>query len=174
VTPLARGLAVAALQVAIVAGVGGKLLLDRATLPRAWTATASYDPVLPIRGRYASLNLVVDVRGLEPRNGSNAIRPTGVALAVRDGRLTGDVRAAGTTGPGLHAVVERRGPRGAEWILAEPVLYFIPEHAADPAAATRRGEPLWAEVTVPPQGAPRPIRLGLRYGDRIEPLAGFD
>ena len=39
---------------------------DRATRPRVWVETAPYDPDLPIRGRYVSLQIVVDAPGIEP------------------------------------------------------------------------------------------------------------
>ena len=42
-----------------------------------------------------------------------------------------------------------------------PVAYFIPEHALDPSRP-QPGASLWAEVTLPPMGAPRPIRLEMR------------
>ncbi len=56
--------------------------------------------------------------------------------------------------------------------IPEPVTvaYFIPEDIADPSVRPE-GEALWVEVTVPPSGPPRPIRLGVRRGDgEIEPL----
>ena len=46
---------------------------------------------------------------------------------------------------------------------AEPLAFFIPEHAPDPTAL-RPGEELWAEVTLPRKGPPRPIRLGVKKG----------
>ena len=45
-----KGLAVAALHVAIVASLGAKLLADRATRPRVWARTAPFDPTLPDSG----------------------------------------------------------------------------------------------------------------------------
>ena len=53
-----KGLAVAALHVAIVASLGAKLLADRATRPRVWARTAPFDPNLPIRGRYVRLRVM--------------------------------------------------------------------------------------------------------------------
>lgn len=51
-----------------------------------------------------------------------------------------------------------------------PVVYFIPEHAADPSQRAA-GEQLWIECTLPPAGPPRPIRLGVKKGEGpIEPL----
>ena len=50
------------------------------------------------------------------------------------------------------------------------VPFFIPEHVPDPSVRAP-GETLWAEVTLPERGPPRPIRVGVRRGDGpIEPL----
>jgi hypothetical protein len=43
----------------------------------------------------------------------------------------------------------------------ETVSYFIPEHALDPSSLLP-GKELWAEVSVPSEGPPRPIRLKVR------------
>lgn len=158
-----RSLVLALVQVLLVAGVGGKLLADRARYPRAWAETRAYDPELPIRGRYARLAIVVapsDARSPEHGEWFNA------RLEVRDGRLYAVPDPAGAV------QIRPRHTRGesASWMLGESVLYFLPEHAADP---TRRapGETLWVEVTVPPDGPPRPVRLGVRVGETISPLA---
>jgi len=119
ITPIMRkGLIVAALHVAIVASLGGKLLVDRATRPRVWTRAAPVDPNLPIRGRYVRL--------------------------------------------GLEAIPERG-------LTSATVAYFIPEHVADPSRRAP-GEELWAEVTIPRAGAPRPIRLGVKKDGVLTPL----
>jgi len=57
---LRKGLLVALLHVAIVASLGAKLMVDRATRPRVWARTAPVDPDLPIRGRYVRLQIEVD------------------------------------------------------------------------------------------------------------------
>jgi hypothetical protein len=49
------------------------------------------------------------------------------------------------------------------------VLFFVPEHTL-PFERMRTIE-LWAEVTVPRKGPPRPIRLGVKKDGRVEPLA---
>jgi hypothetical protein len=54
-------------------------------------------------------------------------------------------------------------------MLAEAVAYFIPEHAADPTRL-QQGEELWAEVSVPASGPPRPIRLGIRRNGALTPI----
>ena len=56
---LRKGLLLGALQVALVASLGAKLAWDRHRLPRAWAKAATYDPNLPIRGRYLALQLEV-------------------------------------------------------------------------------------------------------------------
>lgn len=53
--------------------------------------------------------------------------------------------------------------------LSVPIAYFIPEHVPDPSIR-QPGEELWAEVTVPRAGAPRPIRLGVKKDGAITPL----
>jgi hypothetical protein len=60
-------------------------------------------------------------------------------------------------------------PNSAEVWLMQPVLYFLPEHAENPTQMARGGE-LWAEVTVPKAGPPRPIRLAVKRGDSFTPL----
>ena len=158
----ARGLVLALVQVLLVAGVGGKLLADRARYPRVWAETRAFDPELPIRGRYAALAVVVapsDGRAPEHGQSFNA------RLEVRDGRLSAIPDPAGPV------QVRPRRARGEspDWMLGESVLYFLPENAADP---TRRppGETLWVEITVPPDAPPRPVRLGVRSGAAIRPL----
>ena len=111
-TPLVKGLVVAALHLAIVASLGGKLLYDRATRPRVWVHVLPVDPDSPLRGRY-------------------------VRLRIAD--------------------------RGEE------IAFFIPEHVPDPSIRAA-GEELWAEVTLPRKGAPRPIRLAVKKNAVMTPL----
>lgn len=83
-TPLSKGLVIAVVQVSLVACLGAKLLYDRATLPRVWVKVAPYDPNLPIRGRYVSLQLVVEPYGTKD---SDSTSGGTVALRVENGRL---------------------------------------------------------------------------------------
>ena len=51
------------------------------------------------------------------------------------------------------------------------VLLFVPEHAIP--LETMRGSDapeVWAEVTIPRKGPPRPIRLGVKRAGQIEPV----
>jgi hypothetical protein len=50
-----------------------------------------------------------------------------------------------------------------------PVAFFIPEHIADPSVRAP-GEELWVEATLPPTGAPRPIRLAVKKNGVMSPL----
>jgi hypothetical protein len=152
---LARGIAVAALHCLIVLSLAGKYAFDRDRLPRVWAKTQSYDPNLPIRGRYASLRVQVE----DDSSGGGYYKS--VRLQVRDGHLEDEV----TRSEGVGVI---RLPNGA-WVLSEPVAFFLSEQAADP---TRRapGEELWVELSVPPKGGPRPLRLGVKKDGVLTPL----
>lgn len=111
-SPFAKGLLVAGLHVALIATLGGKLLLDRATRPRVWVHVLPVDPDSPLRGRY-------------------------VRLRVQE--------------------------------TNERLAFFIPEHVPDPSIRPA-GEELWAEVTLPRKGPPRPIRLAVKKDGVLTPL----
>jgi hypothetical protein len=52
------------------------------------------------------------------------------------------------------------------------VLYFVPEHTLpfEEQLFTRDAPEIWAEVTIPHAGPPRPIRLGMKKDGKIEPI----
>lgn len=164
---LAKGLLLGAAQILLVAGIGGKFLYDRANYPRVWVETAPYDPDLPIRGRYVSVALVIDAER-DPA----AKAPAGSAdlggfigrLEVRSDRLLAIEDAEGR-----HWVMRARCGEAQCWRLGDPLAYFISEHVEDPSRRPA-GETLWVEVTVPPKGPPRPIRLGVRKDGALTPL----
>ena len=165
-----RGLLVAIVHVALVAAVAGTLVYERATLPRAWVESAGVDPDLPIRGRYVALNLLFppasDIgRGPEP--GSSAVGRLEVrgdrAFAVTQRADDGPLRRDGMLFS-LGGTAD--SPR---WMLARPVAFFLPQHAPDPTRGVQPGE-LWVEVTIPREGPPRPIRLGVLRDGAIRPL----
>jgi hypothetical protein len=168
-SPLARGVVVAVVQVALLAGVGAKLLYDRATLPSAWIETAGIDPDLPIRGRYVALNLVPPVvtEGTLDPDAEHAYG----RVEVREGRAVGVLRGDAATPDDRHSLVfvRTKDAADARWRTLRPVVFFLAEHASDPTLGRRPGE-LWVEATLPPAGEPRPVRLGLHREGRIEPL----
>jgi hypothetical protein len=165
-TPQLKGLIVAAVQIALVASLGAKLLYDRATRPRVWARTAPYDPDLPIRGRYVSLQLIVEARGVSgPATSAKWQASQAVRLKIDNDRLIAEAAdpVAGYNGDDLHLrFIHRRNEQLA--VLDQPVAFFIPEHIPDPAIRPE-GEQLWVEVTIPRKGPPRPIQLGVTKGD---------
>ena len=158
----AAGVLLALVQVVLVSGIGLKYAADRARLPSGWAQAVPFDPSLPIRGRYVRLRLQVP---LSRRTAGALEAPyTRVHLVTTDGR----VQAVPDSGAALEATIDTaQGELVAR--LTEPIAFFIPEHVPDPSVRAR-GEELWALLTLPPGGPPRPIRLGVRRGGEIAPL----
>jgi len=164
-----KGLAVALIHILIVLSLGGKLLHDRATRPRIWVRTASFDPDLPIRGRYLTLSLEVHAADLVQSQDLKhpALNSSGyVDLAVENGQLVAH-RSEESTGMMINSWRWQNRGNGNP-LLSPPVVFFIPEHAETPRLGA--GTELWAEVTVPKKGPPRPIQLAVKRGDQWTPL----
>lgn len=166
-----RGLLLALLQIAIVLSLGGKLLYDRAHCPRIWVKTGSIDPELPIRGRYLTLNLEAHAPGLPPtsaRNNQNLYTWQSVKLSVQDAKLTATPTDKET---GVSVATWNRRPNGSDpdvCFLSPAVAFFLPEHAEVPRINAR--QEIWAEVTIPKKGPPRPIQLATKIGSTWIPL----
>ena len=168
-----RGIILAVLQLTLVASLGAKYAIDRARFPRIWARTVAYDPDLPIRGRYLSVQLRVDAERVYGRselpkgNQSNFwSEQKDIYLHAENGRL---VVSPAPTPTGLHVTRWRTRTGDVAAVLREPVEFFLPEHAIDPSRRQPGGE-LWIEVTVPAKGPPRPIRLAVKKGDTFTPL----
>ncbi|AFY29765.1 hypothetical protein [Cyanobium gracile] len=154
----ARGLLVALLQGGLLLSLGGQLLLDRATRPRGWILSEPVDPYLPIRGRYVNLALLVPA----PEVPAGQPRPwSGERLVLRSEAARVRAELAGPATPRFRSLPAT--PQGERWRLGPSVAYFIPPGVADPSRRPA-GEQLWVEVTLPGQGPPRPIRLGVQRG----------
>ncbi len=163
-TALQRGLLVALIQLLLVSSLGGVLLLDRARLPRVWVKTVPVDPDTPFRGRYVRLGIEADARGFDS---AADLSTSAATLIVEDDRLV-----AVASPSARRATPVRLGDDGTV-TLVELLAYFIPEDVPDPSTRPA-GEELWVEVTVPPKGPPRPIRLGIRRAgseEAPEPLS---
>jgi hypothetical protein len=143
-----RGLLLAAVQVVLVLSLGAKLQYDRLTCPRVWVRIVPVDPNMPVRGRYLSFQVEAEARG---RTSRTPDWPT-ITLSVEDGQLI----ARQVPGGSVRGVWN-----GERVILSEPLAFFTPELPADTTMTPAAGE-LWVEVTVPPKGPPRPIRLEVR------------
>jgi hypothetical protein len=144
--PAYRGVAILVVHCALVMSVAGKYAWDRERLPRAWANATPVDPDLPVRGRYITMQLRVEPG--DRRDDTSTVR-----LSTENGRLVAH------TDPKGDYLVWRRSPE--LWVLTEPVAFFLPEHAPDPSRR-QPGQDLWVEVSVPPKGPPRPIRLQVR------------
>lgn len=172
-SPIQKGIVVAAVQLALVASLGAKYSLDRARLPRAWAQTVAYDPDLPIRGRYLSVRLRVaadNVYGESQLPKTNSASFWGdmrdITLRVQDGHL---VAMPSSKPTGLHLTRWRTRTGEEVAALSEPVAFYLPEQAKDPSWR-KAGEELWVEVTVPKKGPPRPIQLAVKEGEKFTPL----
>ena len=154
-----KGLIVAAVHLALVASLGAKMLVDRATRPRVWARVVPFDPDLPIRGRYVRMSIE---GAADP--GIRTVYDGRFAPTVRDGELV--FLPAGDDG--LPGSVQLRDGRHIV-VLDEALAYFIPEHIPDPSVRPA-GEELWVEVTLPRRGAPRPIRLGVKRNGTLSPM----
>ena len=154
-TTLHRGLALAAVHLLMVLSVAGKYLIDRNTLPRVWVRVVPFDPQLPIRGRYVRLGVAVQWR-------AGPVGEPYVRLAVENGELVA-VPSKNDTGVSVSA-----GANG-QFRLSEALAYFIPDNVPDPSIR-QPGEELWAEVSVPRRGPPRPLRLGVKRDGVLTPL----
>jgi hypothetical protein len=165
---LSKGLIVAVLHILIVFSLGGKLLYDRAVRPRIWVKTGSVDPDLPIRGRYFTLSLEVRAPELaaSPKQASYAWEP--VNLAVENGQLVAHPTDQDTT-MSVASGNQQAHPAGTNlYFLSPGVTFFIPEHAETPRLVSH--DELWAEVTIPKKGPPRPIQLAIKHGTEWRPL----
>lgn len=161
--PLVKGLVIAVIQVCLVASLGAKLLYDRSMQPRVWVNAAPYDPDLPIRGRYVSLQLIVEPRGIqEPKPGAKWQPPQAAVLRVENERLLAEAKQEDVpySTSGVRVRYAKVGDDKVT-VLVEPVAFFIPEHVPDPSRR-QQGEQLWVETTIPKKGTPRPIRLGVK------------
>lgn len=166
-----KGLLVGLIHLLLVCSLGAKLLYDRATRPRIWVRSVSFDPALPIRGRYVALRArpaFIEWSKSESAGGHPRFVTGAARLEVRDGSL---VAIPDEENGSVH-ISDWGSPPGSDWgtrtgvvdVIAEPSLFFIPEGAIDPTRL-KPGETLWFEATIPKKGPPRPIRLAISKAD---------
>ena len=161
-----RSGAVALLHMLIILSLGGKLLMDRAVRPRVWVKTVSVDPDLPIRGRYLTLRL--EARAPWLNKASYQVDPFYIKLTAENGEL---IASQSDSDSGVSVTNRFRSRVDSEYVvLDQPVAFFLPEHADVPTPRAWKGEELWAEVTLPREGPPRPIQLALKNSSGWHPL----
>ena len=184
-------IALLVIQLALVSSIAAKYLYQRWSCPRVWTRATTYDPQLLMRGRYLSLQLIVDgcqstlpsaLHAIFPSNIDGTTRPSGFSvtressvqfranLKVESNKLLAiRIPEADLTSKGVEVTALPNSSCDALRI-AEPVDFYIAEHAVDPTPL-KPGQELWIEVTIPPQGPPRPIQLALKQDGAWKPLA---
>jgi hypothetical protein len=178
-------------QLGIVSTIAGKYLYQRWSCPRVWTRATMYDPQLPMRGRYLSMQLVVDGCKSTLPSAKEAVMPRNVDgvqtgktytihsdqavrfpanLKVEGGKLLAIRIPEGNGRPDELTVEGRPGDSCENLRLDEPVDFYIAQTAAAPGPL-KVGQELWIEVTVPSKGPPRPIQLAMKDGGAWRPLA---
>ncbi|HEY6370000.1 MAG TPA: hypothetical protein VIX37_05435 [Candidatus Sulfotelmatobacter sp.] len=181
--PLAKAAVVALLQILIVSSLGAKLLYDRRTCPQAWFFTQRYDPNLPIRGRYVSLQITVNGPHSNEEISKQALSQlqTGVlngfqqwcgSIVLRNGTPTAEFDSSPMWHCDNLTFVLWPGNGAAQLRLSQPILFFIPDTAKDPTVLSR-GDELWVLATIPRKGPPRPIELGVKRAGETE-IRGLD
>ena len=184
-------LVVLAIQLALVSSIAAEYFYQRWTCPRVWTRTVAYDPEMVMRGRYLSVQLMVDgcqstlpsaEQAAMPRNldgvqtgkkfSIRAAQPVRfpAQLKVEDNRLVAIRIPEADSQPGGQVVAAWPGSSCEDLRLDAPVDFYLAEHAGSPTPV-KAGQELWIEVTVPPKGPPRPIQLALKEGGVWKPLA---
>jgi hypothetical protein len=183
--------ALVVIQLALVSSIAAKYLYQRWRCPRVWTRTVAYDPELLMRGRYLSVQLVVngcqstlpsakEARMPHDKNGV----PTGTQFSIQSPDQFGfsaELKVEGNTLKAIklpewkdasagQRVMASPGSTCDNLRLEQPVDFYISEHAASPTPV-RAGQELWIEVTVPPKGPPRPMQLALKENGNWRPLA---
>ncbi|MDR3746753.1 MAG: DUF2157 domain-containing protein [Acidobacteriota bacterium] len=181
VNPRTRAIALLVIQCVLVSSIAAKYLYEPKTCPRVWVVVAQYDPNLPMRGRYLSLSPIVDACDL-PHDQESANR-----FPDKDGHqkiYNWHWRVRTVARDGKLAVVDARDfhPRSATQYLwphgdascdharFAAVDLFIADMAKDPFPL-KKGQELWAEVTEPPAGPPRPIQLAISSSGEWRPSA---
>jgi len=176
-----RGIALVIMQLLLVSSVAGKYLYERATRPRVWARAAQYDPNLPIRGRYLALSPEVNACSLPRDNQSDKSWKnfqTGavtqnwtwtVRVSARDGQLAVEDARNLLPRSEIQTIWLREQVPCDRAPLSPGVDFFIPDSAKSPFPL-KPGQELWVEVTVPPEGPPRPIQLALSEEGKWTPL----
>jgi hypothetical protein len=182
--------AVLTIQLLLVSAAAAKYLWQRWRCPRVWTESVAFDPESPMRGRYLSVQLVVDgcqstlpsAKAAEfPRDVNGAVKPGPYSLrSAAVAQFQGELKVVDKK----LIVVQIEDPAKAEagqtvsiepglqcdqMRLEKPVDFYISDRAQMPLPL-KQGQQLWVEVTVPPQGPPRPLEMALKENGAWKPL----
>lgn len=183
-------IALLVIQLALVSSVAAKYLYQRWTCPRVWTRAVAYDPDLTMRGRYLSLQLVVDgcrstlpsvKQAVVPRNFDGSAKGSYSIAAPQPFQFSAQLKVEGNRLVAIRIEDPVYNPAGilvdalpgsscSAFRIHQPVDFYVAEHAALPQPLQPNQE-LWIEVTVPRNGPPRPIQLALKQDGAWKPLA---
>jgi hypothetical protein len=169
----AKAIALVVIQCLLVSSIAAKYLYERITRPRVWVRVAQYDPNLPMRGRYLALSPLVDACSLprdpEAKSTWNDFNNKNkqitnwswrVQATARDGKLV--VEDARTVLPrGETQTIWLKNDQACDRVSLSPGIDFFISDTAKSPFPLKDGSELWAEVTVPPAGPPRPIQLAI-------------
>ncbi len=184
----AKAILLLAAQCALVSSVAGKYLWERQTRPQVWTAAQYFDPELAVRGRYLALQPILDVCAL-PHDGRHMhkivdyqrkgtskefwwrvrLRPVAGGLRPED---TGDPapdfaipyevfqRNATRTETDTYVATQAADAPCSAGVVKVDMPYFVSEQYKASALADPHGfVHLYVQLTIPPSGPPRIIRL---------------
>jgi hypothetical protein len=191
-TLLQKGLIVLAVQTALVLTTAGKYSWERHTRPMVWTRAQLFGEMMMeenAQSRYARVYAYADACLLPPKapemeedfeNTQNAsdlehpkqfkVRKGRVRTIAKDGHLVmvdaGDFAAHGTQ----EMRWDMRQPCTQARLLDE-IEFYVPAGSSLPLEL-KPGQSLWALVTVPSQGDPRPIELAISDATGFHPLRG--
>lgn len=189
VTFAGRSVALLLIQVAIVSSIAAQYLYQRWTCPKVWVRTSGFRMQPPTSGRHLGLWLTVDgcqstlpsakaaafprdfngaaIRGPYSLRAATTFRAN---LKVENNRLIA-VRVEGDESSSAGQRVDTaQGSPCDQMNLSMPVEFYISDAAAYPSWPLP-GQEFWVEVTVPPQGPPRPTQLALKDNGVWKPLA---
>jgi len=74
---------------------------------------------------------------------------------------------------GRYLALRLKPDAGSEYFREtneQRVLFFVPEHPTELERGGTLTPDMWAEVTIPRTGPPRPIRLGIKRDGQIRPV----
>jgi len=186
-----RGVVLAAVQVVLVLTTAGKYLWERHTCPEVWTRVELFneqnlrfiaqDPAnrymqvqlladacsLPLRTpeQESDINILEENRGIYK---THPERKDSVRATARDGKLI-VVESEGIHARDAQEIIWDMRKPCTEARLPDIMQFYVASTTAMPEKL-QPGQTVWALVTVPQQGRPRPIELAISDATGFHPL----
>jgi hypothetical protein len=186
-----RGIVLVVVQCVLVLSTAGKYLWERHTCPAVWSRVELFNQDrLQVMARdpddrYMEVQLLADACGLPARTPEeesdinlaeeergiyerHPVRKDRVRTIARDGKLMVEEAETPAVHDGQQMYWDLRRPC-TEARLLEIVKFYVPSAEAMPTQL-KSGDSVWALVTVPKQGPPRPIKLAVSDATGFHPL----